>query len=77
MASNVKSLAIAAAAIAGLGALLVIYLIIRVVFHTPGTGANIGAGLAGMLGVLLLLVAAGLALGSYINHRRTRKQGAE
>lgn len=76
MASNVKSLAIAAAAIAALGALLVIYLIISIIFHTPGTGANIGAGLAGMLGVLLLLVAAGLALGSYVNHRRTtRKQG--
>lgn len=75
MASNAKSLAIAAAAIAGLGALLVIYLIISIIFHTPGTGANIGAGLAGMLGVLLLLVAAGLALGSYFNHRRTRQQG--
>lgn len=75
MASNSKSLAIAAAAIAGLGALLVIYLIISIVFQAPGTGANIGAGLAGMLGVLLLLVAAGLALGSYVNHRRARKQG--
>ncbi len=74
MASHAKSLAIAAAAIAGLGALLVIYLVTSMIFHTPGTGANIGAGLAGMLGVLLLLVAAGLALGSYANHRRARKQ---
>ncbi len=75
MASNAKPLAIAGTAVAGVGVLLLAFTVVRLTaIHAPGTGADIGAGLAGMLGVLLLLMGAGLGLGAYLTHRRAQNQ---
>ncbi|MCI2420018.1 hypothetical protein MOQ72_21455 [Saccharopolyspora sp. K220] len=65
----------AASIVAGAGVLLLAVAVIRLtVFHTPGAGADIGAGMAGALGVLLLLIGAGLGLGTYVTHRRGKNQ---
>jgi len=71
--ANAKPLVITTSIVAGAGVLLLAVAVIRLtVFHSPGAGADIGASLAGTLGVLLLLLGAGLGLGAYVRHRRAR-----
>lgn len=61
------------AVVAGLGvALLALAVLSGTVLHSPEEGADIGGGLAGLLGVLLLLVGTGLGIGRLIARRRGR-----
>lgn len=75
MISDAKARARVAAVVAGLGALLLLVAFLALtVFRTPGGGADIGAGIVLNLGILLFLIGAGLGIGAYVPHRRSKKQ---
>lgn len=71
MAPGSGGLGKAAAVVAGLGvALLALAVISGTVLHSPEEGADIGGGLAGLLGLLLLLIGAGLGIGWLVSRHR-------
>lgn len=65
MASEARSLGTAAAIAGGVGVLLLALAVVSgTVLHEPGEGADIGGGIAGLLGILLILLGTGLGIGA-------------
>lgn len=73
MASERRGRGRTAAIVFAVGVVLLVFAVISgTVLHGPEDGADIGGGLAGLLGVVLLLVAAGMGIGQLVAGRRGR-----
>lgn len=70
MPSGRRGLGRSAAIVSGLGVVLLAFAVLSgTVLHGPEEGADIGGGLVGLLGFVLLLVGAGLGVGWLVARR--------